>query len=249
VRQNLHSVQLAIERYASDNEGVYPRYLLGGDWSDDFVIAEDYWRFSGLDQVEFPFWKGDKPKLALPGEGDWLVMEGYMPRYPRNPFYRKWRNKRCVIVLSLGDTRNVGGDDSTSMFQVGADHRFENARFGERYWLWQRGNTIDRALRGNFYYKALIPPGDDKPRGYILMAFGKAKKPNLDAFTTVPGGHELDGRLPDGTGVGMGVPVIPELGLKPDGKRDGVILVLHGGWPWEEEPSKEPDWRHQSPDH
>jgi len=37
----------------------------------------------------------------------------------------------------------------------------------------------------------------------------------------------------------MGVPVIPELGLEGDGKPDGVLLVLFGGWPWEEEAAPE----------
>lgn len=62
------------------------------------------------------------------------------------------------------------------------------------------------------------------------MVFGGDKDKGMDALTTVTGGHELDGRLQDGSGVGVGVPVIPELVIKGDGKPDGVILVLTGGW-------------------
>ncbi|MGH8104218.1 MAG: type IV pilin protein, partial [bacterium] len=34
VQSNIHVIQLAVERYAVDNDGSYPKWLLGGDYSD-----------------------------------------------------------------------------------------------------------------------------------------------------------------------------------------------------------------------
>lgn len=120
------------------------------------------------------------------------------------------------------------------MIQIAADHRFPGMLIGERYWLREHRGILAKSVAGNFIYKGLIPPGEKHPRGYILMVFGGPEDEGEDALTSVPGGHELDGRLQDGSGVGMGVPVFPELGIKGDGKPDGIILVLTGGWPIEE---------------
>jgi len=73
VKQNLHAVQLAIERYSTDNaNGNYPNYILGGDWTDSYTINEDYFYYSGLDQVDYPAWKG-APEYCSDGNGDYLI--------------------------------------------------------------------------------------------------------------------------------------------------------------------------------
>lgn len=242
-KQNLHSIQLAVERYATDNEGgYYPDYILGGTYEDDYVINEEYYK-KAFSSGENPLGGTDTPppagKLALPGSGDWAAMEGYMPMYPKNPF-RKWNSESSTIPSSPpGPYRKVYVADFKPMVQVAADHRFTGALIGERYWERSENATLKHLLAGNFIYKGLIPPGEKHPRGYILLVFGRASEKGEDALTTIPGGHELDGRLQDGSGVGMGVPVIPELGIKGDGKPDGIILVLTGGWPFEETGEKQ----------
>ena len=129
VKQNLHAVQLAVERYATDNAyGNYPNYLFGGDWTDSFTINEDYYYYAGLDQVDYPAWKGtDHAEFAPPGNGDYLIMEGYMPSYPKNPFIKKGNlvprriMNNCTWTTNYQGTylpRTVGGDDNTKMVEV-----------------------------------------------------------------------------------------------------------------------------------
>ncbi|OPX22966.1 MAG: hypothetical protein B1H03_03005 [Planctomycetales bacterium 4484_113] len=126
VKQNLHSIQLAVERYAVDNAyGNYPPYILGGDWTDSGTINEEYYYFAGLDQVPYPAWKGTGPDFAPEGEGDYLIMEGYMTVYPRNPFIRTGtiiQPRRLVHHAGTywGTTwpRIVGGSENRSMVEV-----------------------------------------------------------------------------------------------------------------------------------
>ncbi len=128
VKQNLHAIQLAIERYSTDNpNGNYPNYIMGGDWTDSYTINEDYYYLAGLDQVDYPAWKGGGPTLCTDGNGDYLIMEGYMATYPRNPFIKtsnlvprriihdcQWTANRSGTTLP----RIVGGDDNTKMIEV-----------------------------------------------------------------------------------------------------------------------------------
>ncbi len=125
VKQNLHSVQLAVERYATDNAfGNYPNYIFGGDWTDSYTINEDYYYYAGLDQVDYPVWKGAGATFAPPGNGDHIIMEGYMPSYPKNPFIK--RGNLVPRLIYNNNTwnppyllmRTVGGDDNTKMVEV-----------------------------------------------------------------------------------------------------------------------------------
>ncbi len=128
VKQNLHSIQLAVERYSTDNaNGNYPNYILGGDWTDSWTINQQYFFFAGLDQVAYPAWKTGGPQYCTDGNGDYLIMEGYMPTYPKNPFVKQgnlvarrlihdmmWHSNRVGTTMP----RLVGGDDNTKMVEV-----------------------------------------------------------------------------------------------------------------------------------
>ncbi len=124
VKQNLHAIQLAVERYAVDNPfGNYPNYILGGDWTDSKTINEDYYYFAQLDQVDFPAWKPG-PDFAPGGEGDYLIMEGYMAVYPKNPFVKTGQvsNLRQIWNWSVWRgsqfQRVVGGTENETMAEV-----------------------------------------------------------------------------------------------------------------------------------
>jgi hypothetical protein len=237
-RQDLHSIQFALERYAEDNGGHYPEFLIGGEYTDDISnpdpllygyypyyprneafdidlrppVSDDYMSFYTL-RTKYPWLLGPYSMIVLPAELTELQAKF-------QDFYRTEGRMRF-------------GVNSARMGNMGADHRFANAKWGYPFWERKKGsrNLLTVGLQGQFYYKALYKPGSKQPDGYILMVFGSYAFDGMDAFTTVPGGHELDGRLPDGSGLGMGVPVIPELGIEGDGKPDGVYYVLHGGWP------------------
>ena len=103
-KQNLHSIQLALERYAVDHEGPYPLWLSGGS----FVAGT-------AGQI-------DERYLADP-----LITESYMPKYPRNPFMRVTGSKAAEKLRKLQDALQdpLRPDDTASMlppaYRFGAD--------------------------------------------------------------------------------------------------------------------------------
>jgi hypothetical protein len=137
VKQNLHSIQLSIERYATDNEGLYPYFLYGGDAFYNIGTAA---RIGGKRTVPFNgpetnpydcFYPNEYPKAAGMGDpataafGDVLLFEGYLTKYPKDPFVtanmRTWFGKEGI---DLGDPQlqgfvGCGGDDGTAMFNLG----------------------------------------------------------------------------------------------------------------------------------
>lgn len=237
-KQSLHAIQLAVERYADDNDGRYPEFLIGGESTSSHAM-------DSLQKGDYlPTYPQNLAVMLRLCELDQLYrfIRSVFPSLIQSPYYRSQGEDVAALQEAYDDPYTEGhsakrfGATFEQMGNVVADHRLEDAKWGYPFWNRESGSrdTLTVALQGQFYYKALYKPGSDNPDGYILMLFGDYGNEGQDTLTIVPGGHEFDGRLPDGTGIGMGVPVIPELGLEPDGKPDGVIIVLHGGWPWEE---------------
>lgn len=154
VKQNLHAIQLAVERYAVDADGNYPYFLLGGEarfnmasvngisdspansggvtpdgtWtagSDMWVPFDLFWT-----QEDLAYKYSDYRWLDLtdPGSsvafGDTLAYEGYLPKYPKNPFLLG--DARVVYsidpawaVTSMSYFWGWGGEDGTHMWNVG----------------------------------------------------------------------------------------------------------------------------------
>jgi len=72
VKSNLHTIQIALERYATDHGGQYPVYILGGDtrgWDPS----------TGCRALTEP--EADKTPPEDP-----LIKDSYMSAYPTNPF-------------------------------------------------------------------------------------------------------------------------------------------------------------------
>ncbi len=74
-KQNLHTIQLAVERFGVDHGGAYPAYLIGGEarFTDSpFPMpGEEVHDCADLQQISDP-----------------LLREGYLPAYPANPFIK-----------------------------------------------------------------------------------------------------------------------------------------------------------------
>jgi len=78
VKANLHNIQLGVERFAVDNDGSYPRYLIGGEGRAAASIDPARVGFDAFEAI------ADCPapdRLADP-----LLRGGYLTGYPRNPF-------------------------------------------------------------------------------------------------------------------------------------------------------------------
>lgn len=129
VKQNLHAIQLSLERYSVDSPGnIYPLVVNGGDWTDQDVV----WQIWLDDQDNLTVADISNPtrrnewRPAEQDVGDAMVMEAYMPSYPGNPFIK---NKTDTILPFIHhfpmpsggnypDTRYIGGRESDKMSEV-----------------------------------------------------------------------------------------------------------------------------------
>jgi prepilin-type N-terminal cleavage/methylation domain-containing protein len=126
VKQNLHAIQLAIERYAVDSEaGFYPMVSMGGDWTDSYAVWQSWATQQNLSTAGVN--PGRLPITFAPQwRGDTLIMEAYLGSYPQNPFNKQGGSSLLPrIVHNTGNavyggviTRIVGGRESNKMYEV-----------------------------------------------------------------------------------------------------------------------------------
>ncbi len=114
----LHNIQIVLERFAVDKEGIYPDYLIGGD---------NEWMEVTLDRDE----EIRQVYIQTPAEmcSDPLLRMGYLDSYPRNPFIKQ--------QLGVQQLQGEVGDPLRSAFEEG---RNLGTRFGAR------GNVMGQAL-------------------------------------------------------------------------------------------------------
>jgi prepilin-type N-terminal cleavage/methylation domain-containing protein len=177
VKQNLHSIQLAVERYATDSEGNYPFYLYGGDtrfnegthhgippnsnmWNfPDEQIPFDmfYMDLTGADQwcyAQLGSWEDLLDPNLQAGFGDTLAYEGYLPKYPGNPFcqgkgaQQYGQDFMNAASFSVNGMAGFGGIDGSCMFNTGW--------YGDRPYIHKfPGPTVNAViceLPGQFFY-------------------------------------------------------------------------------------------------
>jgi prepilin-type N-terminal cleavage/methylation domain-containing protein len=173
VKQNLHSIQLAIERYQVDAGASYPYFLYGADpavnmgtiWNvrglvpggvgltgnprpafDMFCITwPNAWCYSKTN------WNSLLDGSAGAAFGDTLQYEGYLPKYPKNPF----QTGHAAAMFGIGQLINGnaiyvaghGGRDGNLMFNLsptGEQYRFQI--------LVPAGEPWQSQFPGNFTY-------------------------------------------------------------------------------------------------
>lgn len=98
VKQNLHAIQLAIERYAVDCVGSYPAFLTGGQRRHS--KAPD-------GRIDFPHYEGTE----MVGKVDVLKIEGYLPSYPKNPFVLQDSDVLAVSEFQTNLPASIYGND------------------------------------------------------------------------------------------------------------------------------------------
>ena len=99
-KSNMHVIQAALERYATDHDGNYPPYLIGGD-----KAAWDYWH--------------SRNDRAFPNASflqDPLIAFGYIDGYPKNPFV----NDGSVVITTTGGLQGQAGTGDPR-FGMGGD--------------------------------------------------------------------------------------------------------------------------------
>lgn len=125
VKQNLHAIQLALERYSIDSPGnTYPLIINGGDWTDQEVV----WQIWVDNQDDLSVADISNPQRSAQWRpaaldvGDSMVMEAYMPSYPGNPFVT---NKTDTILPFIHHFPQTGG---------GARTRITGGRQSDKMW-------------------------------------------------------------------------------------------------------------------
>ena len=172
VKQNLHAIQLAIERYATDNDGNYPYYIFGGDSRYNIGtvngihggMGADFWS-PALHQAFDMFWLDttgwdygdvgwtDLESPDLPAAfGDSVAYEGYMPKFPNNPFLEGNASKQYALEAQNWTQPQWacwGGRDGHKMFNTGFDSEFNQLMKWNPY-SDEEANILE--FPGQFYY-------------------------------------------------------------------------------------------------
>ncbi|MCB1220404.1 MAG: hypothetical protein H7A35_16040 [Planctomycetales bacterium] len=162
VKQNLHSIQLAIERYAVDSEGRYPQWISGGSHAPGSLGG---------------------PDAAY--TADVLIMESYMPSCPANPFARtgQARNETRRAVREMQELLNdplqpvEGGDLSAPAYRFGKDYELmgnvlADPRFAEVIvGTDSDGNAIRKRTGTDVIYRCWDTEALDKPQYWLQGQF------------------------------------------------------------------------------
>jgi prepilin-type N-terminal cleavage/methylation domain-containing protein len=91
VKSNIHTIQIALERYAVDTGGEYPLILYGGDATDTFATSRSYIDYPPIDFPDYIPYRGDY---------DALLEYGYLAQYPRNPFLSDYNVEQFGKILT-----------------------------------------------------------------------------------------------------------------------------------------------------
>jgi len=137
VKANVHTIQIALERYATDHSGQYPKMIWGGDekgWTPvDNVGCRTMW------PSVHPQWNGSDEANSAP-PFDPLIQLGYMHTYPRNAFMNDGEGLSSVIrwtgpsPCALGD-----GDPRFGFTGEVMGNTLEDPRY-----LWKGLNRLTR---------------------------------------------------------------------------------------------------------
>jgi type II secretory pathway pseudopilin PulG len=96
-KANLHTIQVALERYATDHSKAYPNYIIGGDlhgWDER----------SGCRSLTYTNDENQRPSR------DPLIQYAYLNSYPRNPFIKQGDGVNTIIFLT-GASADLGDGD------------------------------------------------------------------------------------------------------------------------------------------
>jgi type II secretory pathway pseudopilin PulG len=130
VKQNLHAIQLAVERYAVDSPtSEYPYVVYGGDWTDTFTVDQAWASQQGLDPTDPKFIPNPQKRAGwlpakMPLGSDALITEAYMPSAPGNPFIKRKSASLSEKIHhspyqgSAARDRYVGGKESNKMAEI-----------------------------------------------------------------------------------------------------------------------------------
>jgi len=108
VKANCHAIQVALERYATDNSGQYPKMIWGGDekgWTPvQGVGCTTMWEHVAYNR------DSDNNDFARP-PFDPLISLGYMHTYPRNAFLNDGEGLSTIVRWTAPSPCIIGDGD------------------------------------------------------------------------------------------------------------------------------------------
>ena len=155
VKQNLHGIQLSVERFAVDHDGFYPPYLIGGEAQ----CCEKVTASAGMSEAEAKNAFEIRSSCNSIGVADPLLREGYLEAYPVNPFTR---NGAAIHLLQEHLSSTPGGEDPLRNGTVtGLDY---GTRFGPH--CTQMGSVLADVRHPRF----IVPSDEQSFLGHITAA-------------------------------------------------------------------------------
>lgn len=163
VKSNIHSIQIALERYAVDTGGMYPLILYGGDNTDTFTTYKSYTKYPPIDHPNYSPFKGDI---------DVLLEFGYLAQYPQNPFLRNYSaDKYGKILTNPGEN----GFEQGLEFELGRVNIWSRPRDRSREYIRRdvggmRGNLMWDVSEGQRHAPwpiIVVPPPPPSPTGFV----------------------------------------------------------------------------------
>jgi prepilin-type N-terminal cleavage/methylation domain-containing protein len=140
VKSACHTIQIALERYATDHSGKYPKQIYGGDkrgWSPEMI---DGWPY-GCWAV---WWAVDND---IPIPFDPLVHLGYVESYPNNAFIDPGEGRTSVIFWT-GGSHTLGLGDP----RFGYTGELMGNCLNDPRYLWEKDPFVDNLQIGPEYY-------------------------------------------------------------------------------------------------
>ena len=132
VKSNIHSIQIALERYAVDSGGVYPSFMVGAEAQYNVLRAQFDPNFSAAAKVALgatPFAKtlqGDPrydPQQQILLTMDPMIQFAYLAEFPTNPFAKRdsgmWNASRIGYNTVMTGRFPYGGLHGDKMFDLG----------------------------------------------------------------------------------------------------------------------------------
>jgi len=166
-KASIHNIQLSLERFAVDNQGEYPPYLIGGD-NTALVMHYGAKERRSVDFIEIPEQHTSDP----------LIRTGYLDSYAANPFVR---NPQAVqrLQADVGDPLRSSAPDGREFgTRFGAQSNLIGQTLCEAryiFWLYHDQETDERINEptwANIQYKFYdIWGGTQRRRAHLPGSF------------------------------------------------------------------------------
>ena len=128
VKAHIHTIQIALERYAVDTGGIYPPFLIGAEANYNVIRAQYEQQYASSAKIASgatPFAKSRNAPVSQQNcfiTMDPLIQFGYLSEYPENPFAKRDSGMWNASLTTGSDKSGLfpyGGLHGDKMFDLG----------------------------------------------------------------------------------------------------------------------------------